>query len=197
MKWLWTFRLSIISIFFTWAESSIWYFLSAAFIENSKSYQSITTTSTSYLRKLESSVAGTSSAIFENLSNLLYTLFFYKQLGLGLSPQGYLYFQRFWGSKLLNGCLVVPPSNLCLQGIQWFSGLKIHQWFLNFPKNSFETVKFWSLDYLTAIFTFLSKGKFHFPLIRSFCCCLLKEGWTLKVAYQFAIPGLVAYKPVA
>ena len=30
--------------------------------------------------------------------------FFYKQLGLGLSPQSYLYFQGFWGSKLLNGC---------------------------------------------------------------------------------------------
>ena len=33
--------------------------------------------------------------------------FFYKQLGSGLSPESYLYFQSFWGSKLLNSCLVV------------------------------------------------------------------------------------------
>ena len=33
--------------------------------------------------------------------------FFYKQLGSGLSPQSCSYFQVFWGSKLLNGCLVV------------------------------------------------------------------------------------------
>ena len=37
---------------------------------------------------------------------LYYTLF-YKQLGSGLIPQSRLYFQGFWGSKLLNACLVV------------------------------------------------------------------------------------------
>ena len=42
----------------------------------------------------------------------------YKQLESGLSPKSCLYFPGFWGSKLLNGCLVVRPSNLCLQGIQ-------------------------------------------------------------------------------
>ena len=36
-----------------------------------------------------------------------YTNFFYKQLGSGLSPQFCLYFDGFWGSKLLNGCLEV------------------------------------------------------------------------------------------
>ena len=45
-------------------------------------------------------------------------LFFYKQLGLDFSPQSCLYFQNFQGSKLLNGYLVVWPSNLCLGGIQ-------------------------------------------------------------------------------
>ena len=39
LKWLWRFRLSIISISGTWAQSSVWCFLSVAFIENSKSYQ--------------------------------------------------------------------------------------------------------------------------------------------------------------
>ena len=42
-----------------------------------------------------------------------YTYSCCKQLGSGLSPQICLYFQGFWGSKLLNGCLVVSPSNLC------------------------------------------------------------------------------------
>ena len=43
---------------------------------------------------------------------------FFKQLRSGFHPQSCLYFQRFWGSKLLSGCLVVWPSNLCLRGIQ-------------------------------------------------------------------------------
>ena len=58
--------------------------------------------------------------------------FFYKQLGSGLSPQSCLYFEGFGDSKLLNGCLVVWTSNLCLRGIHQFSGLKIDisdQWF--------------------------------------------------------------------
>ena len=37
----------------------------------------------------------------------------------------------------------------------------------------------------------ITKWKLHFSLISSFYCCLVKEGWTLKVAMQ----GLVAYKP--
>ena len=31
---------------------------------------------------------------------------FYKQLRSGRTTQSCLYFQGFWGSKLLNGCLV-------------------------------------------------------------------------------------------
>ena len=46
-------------------------------------------------------------------------------------------------------------------------------------------------------FRFITKEKPHFSLIYSFYCCLVKEGWALKVASQFAIQGLVAYKPVA
>ena len=55
-----------------------------------------------------------------NVHKFQYTLFFYKQLGSGLSPKGCLYFQGFWGSKLLNGCLVVWPNNLCLQSKSTF-----------------------------------------------------------------------------
>ena len=69
--WLWTFRLSIISIFCIKAESYVRRFLSAAFIENSKSYWSVTTTSTSYSREFERSFAEISSATFESLSNSL------------------------------------------------------------------------------------------------------------------------------
>ena len=38
---------------------------------------------------------------------IFYSYFFYKKLELDLSPQSFLYFQGFWGSKLLNGFLVV------------------------------------------------------------------------------------------
>ena len=36
--------------------------------------------------------------------------FFYKQLGLGPSPQSCSYFQDFQGSKLLSSCLAVWPN---------------------------------------------------------------------------------------
>ena len=44
-----------------------------------------------------------------------FTYFFLQELGSGLIPQSCLYFEVVWDSKLLNGCLVVWPSNLCLQ----------------------------------------------------------------------------------
>ena len=47
----------------------------------------------------------------------LYTYFSYKQLGSDHIPQSWLYFQGFWGSKILNGSLVVLPSHLCLREI--------------------------------------------------------------------------------
>ena len=58
------------------------------------------------------------------LSNVIH-LFFCKQLESGLSPQSCLYFQGFWGSKLLNGCFVVWQSDPYLRGIEQFSGFKI------------------------------------------------------------------------
>ena len=50
--------------------------------------------------------------------------FLNKQLASGFRPQSYLYFLGFWGSKLLKGCFVVSPSNLCLWGMQQLSGFK-------------------------------------------------------------------------
>ena len=44
--------------------------------------------------------------------------FFYKQLMSGFSPESCWYCQGFRSSKLLNGCLVDWPSNLCLRGMQ-------------------------------------------------------------------------------
>ena len=38
------------------------------------------------------------------------------------------------------------------------------------------------------------KGKTPLFFICSFYCCLVKEGWTLKVVRQFSIRGLVDYK---
>ena len=46
-------------------------------------------------------------------------------------------------------------------------------------------------------FTSITKGKLYFSLICSFYCWLVKKVWGLKVAKQFAIRGLVAYKLVA
>ena len=45
---------------------------------------------------------------------MLITLTFFKQLGSSISPQTCLYFQDFRGSKFLNDCFEVWPSNLCL-----------------------------------------------------------------------------------
>ena len=42
----------------------------------------------------------------------------------------------------------------------------------------------------------ITKKKLHFSLICSFYFCLVKGGWAMKVAKQFAIQGLIAYKPV-
>ena len=50
--------------------------------------------------------------------NVNITHLFFKQLGSDLSPEKCSYFQGFWGSRLLNDCLVIWPSNLCLRGIQ-------------------------------------------------------------------------------
>ena len=45
-------------------------------------------------------------------------------------------------------------------------------------------------------FTFVTKKKLHFSMIFIFYCRLVKEGWALKVAQQFAIRRLVAYKKI-
>ena len=41
---------------------------------------------------------------------------------------------------------------------------------------------------------FIKKEKLHFSLTCSFYCCLVKETWALKVAEEFAVWGLVAFK---
>ena len=46
-------------------------------------------------------------------------------------------------------------------------------------------------------FTFVTKEKLHFSLICIFYCGLVKKGWALKLAVQFAVRGLIAYSPVA
>ena len=57
----------------------------------------------------------------------------------------------------------------------------------------------WILVYcqFSSYFTFITMQKLHFSVTCSFYYCLEKEGSALKVAYQFAIRGLVAYKPAA
>ena len=63
-----------------------------------------------------------------------------------------------------------------LQYCYWGSWILVYSWF-------------------DSCFMILTKWKLHFSLISSFYCCLVKEGWTLKVAQQFAMQGIVAYEP--
>ena len=60
--------------------------------------------------------------IFDNIDYALFLsvtlILLCKHLGSDLSPESCLSFPGFRGSKLLNGCLVVRPSNLCLLGMQ-------------------------------------------------------------------------------
>ena len=63
---------------------------------------------------------------------------------------------------------------------------------LNFSNNAFETAKFWCI----VSFTFITKEKLQFSLIWIFYWCLVKEGWSQKIAEQLAIQGAVTNKPL-
>ena len=96
---------------------------------------------------------------------------------------------------------MVWPSNLCLQWKQQLWGFKIdiyNKWFKNFPNNVFETARFWWIVNLTAVlhllqrksspflvfigcFTFITKEKFPFSLICSFC-------WLFYIYYKGKAP---------
>ena len=123
----------------------------------------------------------------EMLSNTLLQLllsrevvYTYKQQEAALSRQSYFYFQGFWGSELLNGCLVL-----------WLETY-IYEEYSNFQESKSAILKFsqkcfwdsWILVscWFSSYFTLITKEKFHFSLIRSFYCCLVKEGWALNVA---------------
>ena len=125
--------------------------------------------------------------------NIKYTIF-YKQLGSDLSPQICFYFQGFWRSKMLNGCLIFSPSNPCLPGIHWFSGFKtvIHDpWFLR--KMLLRQLNFGALLVYQLFYAYY-KGKTPLFFNLQFLLLRSEKG---KDAQQLAIRGLVAYKPVA
>ena len=63
-----------------------------------------------------------------------------------------------------------------LQCCYWDSWILVYSWF-------------------NSSFMIITKWKLHFSLIRGFYCYLVKEGWALIVASQFAMQGLVACKP--
>ena len=54
----------------------------------------------------------------------MHLFLFINNYGQASALEVALCFPDFLGSKLLNGCLVVWPSNLCLQGIQQFQDSK-------------------------------------------------------------------------
>ena len=124
-------------------------------------------------------------------------LFFYKQLRSGLSLKSCFYFQGFWGSKLLNGCLVFWAMFARNAAIFRLQNGYLWSVILNFSQKYYRSK--WILVHwrFSSYFTLITKEKLHFSLICCFYCCLVKWGRALKVAYQFAIRGLVAYKQIA
>ena len=101
--------------------------------------------------------------------------------------QSCLYFQGFWGSKV-NGCLVVSLSNLYLEGIQQFSGLKIDVYIpmvLKFAFLGFWYIYIYIYIYIycwcSSYFVFVGKKKFDFSLICISYCWLGKEASSLQV----------------
>ena len=65
---------------------------------------------------------------------------------------------------------------------------------LNFSKNCFwDSWSFVNCRF-DSHFAFIAKEEINFSLIFSFYYCLVKECWALKVAEQFSMRGLVAYK---
>ena len=108
-------------------------------------------------------------------------IFFYKQLGSGLSPQSCLHFQAAWGSKLLNGCLVIWSRNLCLQEYSSFGDSKPISDFDFLPMSIFWDN--WILMHcrFNSYFTLITKEKLLFSLFCSFYCCLQKEFEPWKV----------------
>ena len=92
-----------------------------------------------------------------NLIQNVHLFFFNEQLVSNL--QSCLYFQGFWGAKLLHSCLVVWPSNLCLRGVKYFSGFKTYIFGFKIfrSKNAFETTESWCIVGLAAILRLLQR----------------------------------------
>ena len=101
-------------------------------------------------------------------------------------------FQRFWGSKFLNGCFS-SLANVCVEcnNFQDSRQMFMTSDFKVFPKILLRQLNFGQFkNYVT----FITKKKLYFSLTYSFYSCSVKKGSALKVAQQFAIRGLVAYK---
>ena len=92
---------------------------------------------------------------------------------------------------MLKSCLVLWQSNLCLLGINCQNSKSI------FMISDFKVLLILVYCPFNSCFTFITKEKLQFSLFCCLYCCLVKECWALKVALQFAIRRLVAYKTVA
>ena len=106
-------------------------------------------------------------------------------------PLKLLKFSRFWGQSFVK--LLITLTYVCEKdnNFQDSKLIFVISDFKIFPLMLFETAEFWCIVGLTAILGLL-KRKFHFSVICSFYCCLVK-----KVTQQFVIQGLVSYKPFA
>ena len=88
-------------------------------------------------------------------------------------PWKLLIFSRFLGSKLLNGSLVVWPSNLYCKECSNFQDSKsifMISDFNIFPIIFLRQLNFGIFFWFNNYFTFITKENLHFSLICSFCC---------------------------
>ena len=128
-------------------------------------------------------------------------------LGLFMSCLRDIFFILIIIFTMINQCFYNDYNLWCFST---FLGLKVceecnnfHYWRSIFMVNNLKFSKkcfwdSWILKYcqFSCYLTFITKEKLHFSVTCSFYCCLEKELSALKVAFQFAIRGLVVYKPV-
>ena len=104
--------------------------------------------------------------------------FIHKQQESGPSPESYLYFQDFQGSKLLNGFLVVWSNKKILIELQWF--FSICHWHILYTTGQRSKRFLWNLQpsYLHLIGLTSAEQQLnilkHFGISGIWYFCLLK-----------------------
>ena len=107
-------------------------------------------------------------------------------------------FSRFWGFKVAS-CLLssLTKELISARNTVIFRIQNQHLWplILKFPQQCFWDSRTLLYCWFNSYFMFIVKEKLHFSLICIFYCCLVKEGWALKVAWHSkCIPKKIFWK---